>query len=1218
MSTSQTASMRTDSSGGSGRRLWIVARDEFALTLRRPMVWTLLVLLFLITWGMSEGVVQIVLGSGDASVGGKKAFVTSQFAVTQIMTVLSFGLYAFFVAAAAGLSVIRDDEARALEILNSTPLRPTEYAWGKFLGVSGAFLLVVAFHVALLILFLSVLPNADMQESRGPFALTNFLVPALVISVPSILFSAGVAFGIGTGTRRSILVFAAPIAVMMLCAFFLWSWSPAWLSESANRALMFADPAGTRWLRETYLEVDRGAEFYNTQRVGWESLIVANRLFWLAVGLATTWWGVRRFARTARASHRVSAAEVSTALASAAAAPLPVALTGAAASLATLQMTAAPHGWWATAWGGAKAEARELASRAGLYLFVPLIVLQLVGSSITLIGAFDTPLLLTPGQLAATQMQMMAVFVTLLLVFYGVESMERERATRLNAIHDTLPVNTGALLVGKLMALGVVWLVVAIAGVAAAAVLILVQGKVPFSFTPFLLMWGLLFLPTFLAFTTFVFATWSVVRNRYTAYAVALAALAGTAWATISGRSMWVFNWSLWTGVRWTDLGTLEFDRNALILNRLLWLSLAVAFWRVAVRWYPRTARDTVSLAHAFSGRQLWLALRHASPFLLAPAVFGVMLARQVSLGPDGGRAEKMEKDYWKKNLATFAEAPFPWLKDVDIDVTIDAAAQRFAVAGSYLIRNQRDTTLRQLALTVGRWEQMHWTVDGDSIVPDTASALYLFRLKRPLGPSDSVRIGFSYTGDVSAPTKGSGGAGEFIIPSGVVMTNFGPRWFPYVGYIADIGVDKDNRFEPRQYPDDWYVGTTPAIFGSQLPTTVRTRITVPKDFTANGVGELVADSVHGDTRTVTWQTEEPVMAFNIIAGRYEVKRGAGTALFYHPAHRYNVDEMLSAMNGARRWYGEWFGAYPWKTLKITEFPALSTYAQGFPTNISFSEDIGFLTKSEPRTQLAYMVSAHEIAHQWWGNMLQPGRGPGANLLSEGMAHFSTMLLIEQEKGARAALEIRQRFETRWEEGRRADAERTLYRIDGSKDGDGVVTYEKAGWTFWMLAERMGRANALRGMKEFIAKFRGTEDHAALEDLTAHLRGYASDTAAYDDFVRQWFDSVSTLEYKVQRATTRRIATDGEWETEAVVKNTGTARMPLDIGVVKGERYPADSTKKAATPYAQALTRVTIGGGETRTVKVRSSFGPEKVVVDPDVRVLMLRRKLAERKVDKG
>ena len=118
----------------------------------------------------------------------------------------------------------------------------------------------------------------------------------------------------GTGRGRSILVCAAPIAVRMLCACFLWSWSPAWLSESANRALMFADPAGTRWLRETYLEVDRGAEFYNTQRVGWESLIVANRLFWLAVGLATTWRGVRRFARTARASPRGRAAGGSTAL----------------------------------------------------------------------------------------------------------------------------------------------------------------------------------------------------------------------------------------------------------------------------------------------------------------------------------------------------------------------------------------------------------------------------------------------------------------------------------------------------------------------------------------------------------------------------------------------------------------------------------------------------------------------------------------------------------------------------------------------------------------------------------------------------------------------------------------------------------------------------------------------------------------------------------------
>lgn len=1205
----------------SARRFLVVARDEFALTLRRPMVWTLLVLLLFLSWGMSAGVVQVALGSGDASVGGKKAFLTSQFAITQIMTVFTFTIYTFFVTAAAGLSVIRDDESRALEVLRATPLQPAEYAWGKFGGVSAAFLAVLAINLFALILFLSVLPNANMLDVRGPFALGNYLVPALLVAVPNILFTTGVAFGVGAGTRRAILVFAPSIALLIIAAFFLWNWSPTWLSETWNRVIIFFDPAAARWLRETYLEVDRGAEFYNTERVGFDALFFANRAFWLAVGLGTAWLGIRRFTRTYRTTHVVSEAQVREALM----APAPGATTaatsaipgdGAHASLATLQMTTNARGWWATAWGTARAEARELSSQAGLYLFVPLIVLQLVGNSLTAIGAFDTPLLLTPGQLASSQMQAMATFVTLLLVFYGVESMERERATRLDAVHDTLPFSTGALVAGKLLALAVVWLVVAGAALLASVIIILVQGRVGFSFAPFALLWGLLFLPTFLAFTTFVFAAWTLVRNRYTTYGIALGVIGLTIWALITDRLSWTTNWALWTGVRWTDMGTLEFDRSALVLNRLLWLSLAVAFWRLATRFYPRTQRDTVQLLHAFSWPSLWQSARRAAPWVAVPLLLFVMLARQVSRGPDGDAAEKIGKDYWKKNLATWRDAPFPWLKDASIDVTLDPAARRFHVAGSYLIQNHRDTTLRTIPLTVGRWRNMRWTADGDSIAPDTASHLYLFTLKRPLGARDSVRIAFAYDGDVSAPTKGRGGAMEFLIPSGAVMTSFGPSWFPYLGYVPGIGVDEDNQFEPRQYPDDWYVGpNTPASFGSQLPMTVRTRITVPTDFTANGVGEMVGDSAHGSLHTVTWETDAPVMAFNVVAGRYAVKRGEGTALYYHPAHTYNVDEMLQALNASRRWYGEWFGTYPWKTLKITEFPALAGYAQGFPTNISFSEGIGFLTKSEPKTNLAFMVSAHEIAHQWWGNMLQPGNGPGANLLSEGMSHFATMLLMEQEKGERAGLELRTRFESRWGDGRRADAERTLYRIDGSKAGDGVVTYEKAGWTFWMLAERMGRENALRGMKDFIAKFRGTEDHAALEDFTAHMRGYAPDSAGYDDFVRQWFDTVSVLEYKVERATTTRAAGD-TWETEALIRNVGNARMPVDVAVVKGERFPDDSTRAPKTPYAQALTRITLAGGDSARVTIRSPFMPEKVVMDPDVHVLQLRRKLAERKVE--
>ena len=36
---------------------------------------------------------------------------------------------------------------------------------------------------------------------------------------------------------------------------------------------------------------------------------------------------------------------------------------------------------------------------------------------------------------------------------------------------------------------------------------------------------------------------------------------------------------------------------------------------------------------------------------------------------------------------------------------------------------------------------------------------------------------------------------------------------------------------------------------------------------------------------------------FNVVAGRWEVRRGEGTAIYYHPEHAYNIDEMIAALD---------------------------------------------------------------------------------------------------------------------------------------------------------------------------------------------------------------------------------------------------------------------------------------------------------------------------------
>jgi aminopeptidase N len=336
---------------------------------------------------------------------------------------------------------------------------------------------------------------------------------------------------------------------------------------------------------------------------------------------------------------------------------------------------------------------------------------------------------------------------------------------------------------------------------------------------------------------------------------------------------------------------------------------------------------------------------------------------------------------------------------------------------------------------------------------------------------------------------------------------------------------------------------------------------------------------------------------------------------------------MLEALDGAHEWYSKWFWPYPWKELRISEFPALAGYAQGFPTNIVFSEGIGFMSKPTPEQDTPFMVTAHEAAHQWWGNILRPGDGPGGNILSEGMAHWSTARLIRQLRGERARMAFMRQIEFLYGNDRSADDELPMVEIDGSRRGDGTVTYDKGGWVFWMLMEHMGEERMDAGVREFIGRFLTGPDFPLLQDFVEAMRPHAPDAAAYDAFVKQWFFDVVVPEFTVESAEAVPPATaGGAWKTVVRLRNAGTGTVPLEVAVTNGEeRWPESSVVRTAEErtaaatqrpeYRDARVRRTIGPGETVELTLESDFRPTKAVVDPDVRTLMLNRKSAERDV---
>src|SRR5262245_66252309 len=108
------------------------------------------------------------MGSGDARVGGTKAWITSEFAITQLLIMMVSIIYSFFVSVGAGMSLIRDGDQKVGELLHSTRLTAGEYVWGKYLAVLASFLWVLATHLVIMTVFNHVMPHGENVTCIGP------------------------------------------------------------------------------------------------------------------------------------------------------------------------------------------------------------------------------------------------------------------------------------------------------------------------------------------------------------------------------------------------------------------------------------------------------------------------------------------------------------------------------------------------------------------------------------------------------------------------------------------------------------------------------------------------------------------------------------------------------------------------------------------------------------------------------------------------------------------------------------------------------------------------------------------------------------------------------------------------------------------------------------------------------------------------------------------
>src|SRR3546814_563962 len=146
---------------------------------------------------------------------------------------------------------------------------------------------------------------------------------------------------------------------------------------------------------------------------------------------------------------------------------------------------------------------------------------------------------------------------------------------------------------------------------------------------------------------------------------------------------------------------------------------------------------------------------------------------------------------------------------------------------------------------------------------------------------------------------------------------------------------------------------------------------------------------------------------FSWLSADWQVRRDrwndVALEVYYDAKHPYNVDRMIESAKKSLDYYTREFSPYQFRQLRILEFPSYARFAQAFAGTVPYSESIGFIAdlRDEDDIDYVFYVTAHEVAHQWWAHQVVGANVQGATMLSESLAQYSALMVMEYEYGSR-------------------------------------------------------------------------------------------------------------------------------------------------------------------------------------------------------------------------
>lgn len=244
--------------------------------------------------------------------------------------------------------------------------------------------------------------------------------------------------------------------------------------------------------------------------------------------------------------------------------------------------------------------------------------------------------------------------------------------------------------------------------------------------------------------------------------------------------------------------------------------------------------------------------------------------------------------------------------------------------------------------------------------------------LPRPALPGDTVRVVIDFYTRLPKTVARAGYQGEYY---------FVAQWFPKTGVYERGG------WNCHQYH------RSTEFFGEY--GTYDVAITVPARFVVGATGKRMAEQRNPDGTVTYTHYQEDVHDFAWTASpayrefKYRFEHpglhSVDVTVLLQPEHAGQADRHFNATWNALRYYGEWYGEYPYDVLTVVD-PAVGSGTGGMEYPTLFTNGTSWLT---PKAVLSPEgVVIHECGHQFWYGLVGNNEFEEA-WLDEGFNTFS-------------------------------------------------------------------------------------------------------------------------------------------------------------------------------------------------------------------------------------